>query len=106
MVSDGGVDGEGQERERAYGKDDVFLGCDLLFTHRLGELAQVVMDLPNYNLGFFAGKNHIQEAGGSFLGESTVFSAFHVKAFDFELVDIFAVDFKHVDSGIFLFGVE
>lgn len=64
------------------------------------------MDLPNHNFGFFAGKNHIQEAGGSFLGESTVFSAFHVKAFNFELVDIFAVDFKHVDSGIFLFGVE
>lgn len=64
------------------------------------------MHFADDNFGVLTREDFIKETRGSFFGKGTVFTAFHVETFDFELVDIFAVHLEHIDGGIFLFGVE
>src|SRR5271156_1535256 len=64
------------------------------------------MDLLNCNLGILTRENLIQKFLRSLLRERTILATFHVQAFDFELVDILAINLGEVDCSILLLRMQ
>lgn len=64
------------------------------------------MDSFQDHLGIVPGQYFVEKLLGSVLGKVAVLSPFHIKTLDFELLNVLAIDFSHVDSSILLLCVQ